>query len=415
MPTTRPPPLAPHAPHLPQGARFNHVVSHAATSHVGLVRANNEDAWRADAGLHLYAVADGMGGHDAGELASATCLAVFFREMADPRAAAAASAFLASPTLAARRGVLDELRRAAACANQALRDEAERLGSNSGLGCTLDAALLLGDRAFVVHAGDGRVYLARSSATIQLTHDHDLRAVLAGEGRLGVSQRGSIHNQLLNAIGMNAEVAVECTFVELVAGDRLVLCTDGVHGMIGDEATIAGLSKKGDARGAADALVSAALSRGGRDNATALVVAILESQVPPRSAGAGTRDLATARSCPLLAGLPEALLLHALTTSVEVELDANKPIPRVVTTDHVAYVVLEGEAEVGGVTMGPSALLYPESLVSTGRGQPRFKAVTPVRALRIRADDFREVCAADSHLAAALYERLARHLATLPR
>jgi PPM family protein phosphatase len=410
MPTTRPPPLAP-----PNGVRFNHRVSHAGTSHVGHVRTNNEDAWRADPATHLYAVADGMGGHDAGEVASATCLRVFFREMADPRAAAAAPVFLASPTLRARRGVLDELRRAAAAANQAVREEAERLGSNSGLGCTLDAALLLGDRAFVLHAGDGRVYLGRSSATIQLTHDHDLRAVLAGEGRLGVSQRGSVHNQLLNAIGMNAEVAVECTFVELVAGDRLVLCTDGVHGMIGDEATIASLAKKGDAGVAANELVKAALARGGRDNATALVVAILESQVPPRSAGAGTRDLATARACPLLAGLPEALVLHALTTSVEVELEADKPIPRVVTTDHVAYIVLEGEAEVNGVAMGPSALLYPESLVSMGRGQPRYKAVTPIRALRVRADDFREVCAADSHVAAALYERLSRHLASLPR
>ncbi len=412
MHSTRPPPLA------PSGVRFNHRVAHAAASHVGHVRANNEDAWRADPATHLYAVADGMGGHDSGEVASALCLQVFFRDMAASRAETAVTGFLASPTLGARRAVLDELRAAASAANHAVRKEAERQGSKAGMGCTLDAALLLGDRAFVLHAGDGRVYLARASTTIQLTHDHDLRAVLAGDGRLGVTQRGAVHNQLLNAIGMNADVAVECTFVELIEGDRLALCSDGVHGMIADEATISTLVKKGEPASAAQALVDAALARGGRDNATALVVAILESQVPPqgsKTAAAGTRDFRTAKSCALLADLPESWVLHALTTSVEVELEADRPIPRIVTTDHVAYIVLEGEAERRGVTLGPGALLYPESLLGTGRGQPTFRAATPVRALRVRADDFREVCAGDSRLAAALYERLARHLASSPR
>ena len=409
MTTTRPPPFA------PDGVRFTHRVAHAAVSHVGHVRTNNEDAWRADPEIHLYAVADGMGGHDAGEVAAALCLRVFFEEVRGLRALTAIMSFLASPTLQARRAVLDELRRAAQSANRAVRAEGERIGTERGLGCTLDAALLLGDRAFVLHVGDGRVYLARSSATIQLTHDHDLRAVLAGEGRLTLSQRGSIHNQLLNAIGMNAEVAVECTFVSLLEGDRLVLCTDGVHEMIGDEGAVSQLAKTGGAVNAAKALVERSARAGGRDNATALVVAVMESVVPRRDATAATRDLRTARSCPLLVDLPDALILHTLTVSVEVEIDADKPVPRIVTQDHVAYIVLEGEAEMRGISLGPSALLYPESLLSTGRGQPRFRAATPLRALRLRADDFREVCAGDSRLAAALYERLARHIASLPR
>ncbi len=176
MTTTRPPPLAPN------GVRFNHRVAHAGASHVGLVRKNNEDAWRADPQAHLYAVADGMGGHDAGEVASSLCLHVFFEQMRDLRATTALTSFVASPSLRARRGVIDELRRAADAANRAVRAEGDRLGVKTGLGCTLDAALLLGDRAFVLHAGDGRVFLARASTTIQLTNDHDLRAMMASEG-----------------------------------------------------------------------------------------------------------------------------------------------------------------------------------------------------------------------------------------
>ena len=411
MPSTRPPPLS------PPGVRFNHRVEHAAASHVGHVRADNEDAWRIDQSIPLFAVADGMGGHDAGEVAATLCLQVFFRCMTDVTANAAMTAFLASPSLRARRGVLDELRRAAQAANKAVRAEGERLDLKAGIGCTLDATLLLGDRAFVLHVGDGRVYLAREPATIQLTHDHDLRAVLAADGRLPVSQRSSIHNQLLNAVGMNPTVDTDCTYVELFEGDRLVLCTDGVHEMIGNEAEIAALAKSGRPSDAAQALIDAALARGGRDNATALVINVLEARssretrVPTGSA----RDLKTVRSCPLLVDLPEAVVLRALTLGVEVEIDAEKTIPRIVTADHVAYVVLEGEVDLGGLRLGPSALLYGESLLRTGRGLPRFRAAKPVRAFRLRADDFREVCATDTRFAAALYERLARHLASLQR
>ncbi|HEY2515309.1 MAG TPA: SpoIIE family protein phosphatase, partial [Polyangiaceae bacterium] len=223
--------------------------------------------------------------------------------------------------------------------------------------------------------------------------------------------------QILNAIGMNPTVDTDCTYVELFDGDRLVLCTDGVHEMIGDEAEIAALAKSGRPSDAAQALVEAALDRGGRDNATALVIAVREARSTREArvpTGSG-RDLKTVRSCPLLVDLPEALVLRTLTLGVEVEIDADKTIPRIVTADHVAYVVLEGEVDLGELRLGPSALLYGESLLRSGRGLPRFHAATPVRAFRLRADDFREVCATDTRFAAALYERLARHLASLQR
>jgi len=291
--------------------------------------------------------------------------------------------------------------------------------AEAGMGCTLDAALLVGNCAFIAHVGDSRVYLARASTLIQLTHDHDLRSVLAAEGRLSPSQRGAFYNQLLSHVGMSSDVAPEFTFVELTKGDRLVLCTDGVHEMLGDEATLAPhVRARGGAGAAAKSLIDAALARGGRDNATALVIEIGDAIMPAHSrktAPETTRDFRTARSCPLLCDLPDAVVLRALTMAVEVEIDEGKSIPRIVTTDHVAYIVLDGEAALKDLALGAGALLYGESLVGMGRGGARFRATSAMRLLRLRADDFREVCATDPRLAAALYERLARHLACAAR
>ena len=400
---------------IPPSARFDHGIEYAGLSHVGHVRANNEDLWRADAELSLFAIADGMGGHQAGEVAAATCLDTFFTEMKSLGAMHATQAFLRAPSIEGRRSIFNVLRRAAECANDAVRAEALKIGAKEGIGCTLDAALLVGDRAFVVHVGDSRVYLARAAATIQLTHDHDLRAVLAAEGRLAPTQRASIYNQLLNAIGLNAALTTDCTLVELAQGDRLVLCTDGVHEMIGGESLIAPFAKKGTPADAAQALIDAALARGGRDNATALVIEVSAPVMPRKETQGAARDFTIARACPLLCDLADALVLRALAMAAEVEIDEGKTIPRVVTTDHVAYIVLDGEAEVNGISLGASALLYAESLLGMGRNAARFRAVSRVRCLRLRADDFGEVCADDPRLAAALYERLARHLATYVR
>jgi serine/threonine protein phosphatase PrpC len=415
-------PESPSVPSVPSArfdsAHFDWGLEYAALSHVGRVRTNNEDVWRADTKVPLFAIADGMGGHEAGEVAAMRCLDAFFAEMRGDEALRTTRAFVSAPSLEGRKGIFALLRRAALRANEVVRTEAKRVASQHGMGSTLDAVLLAADRAFVLHVGDSRVYLSRASATIQLTHDHDLRAVLAAEGRMGPSQRAAMHNQLLNAIGLSSALASDCTLVEVTEGDRIVLCTDGVHEMIGDESLVLTYVKTGRPADAARALIDAALARGGRDNATALIIEIGAPLRPRKVTPGASHDLAAARASPLLCDLPEALVLDALTMAAEVEIDAGKTIPRIVTTDHVAYIVLDGEAERGGVTMASSALLYAESLVGRDgapRGGACFKAKSAVRALRLRADDFREVCASDGRLAAALYERLARHLASSAR
>ena len=391
--------------------RFDFRVECGADSHLGHVRKQNQDAWHADADMGVFVLADGMGGQAAGDVAAK--LAV--RTVSESLSAAATNvvrAYAASPSLEGRRQIFATMRAAAEEAHALVVRETEARPELKGMGATLDVVLFAGDRAFVLHAGDARVYLVRPEVIVQLTNDHDVRAVINLKGSLPPPTRTAVPNRLLNAVGVGGAIVCDFVTFEIASGDRLILCTDGVHQMIMDEAAMA--RRGGAADAAARDLVATALARGGRDNATAIVVDVRESRVPRKAQASASRDLDVALACPLLADLPRAQALRLLAAAVEVEIEGGK-IPRVVTRDRVAYIVLDGEvSRSDGIALGAGAVLYPESLVDARR--PRtFDAASPVRALRIRADDFRELCAGDPRLAALLYERLARHLAHIDR
>jgi serine/threonine protein phosphatase PrpC len=394
--------------------RFNHMVDFAGASHVGRVRTSNEDVWRADPGLGVFLVADGMGGHAAGEVAARLAVDEVGRALRNPASLKVLDTFAETPTLDARRAVFAVLEAAAEGAHQAVRKMAEQNSRQSGMGCTLDAAMLIGTKAFLSHIGDGRSYLARPTTTIQLTQDHTVHGSLVARGLLRPSEPPAVRNLLTNAVGKKGGIHVEEVFVDLAEGDRLLLCTDGVHSELDDESVISELALQGATDDTAIALVNAALARGGKDNATALVVAVgpRRADRTANDAGLSARDTAFAMHSALLAGVPDVLVARALRAAVEVELDVGDPVPRYFTGDRVGYVVLEGRIDSpSGWTLGPSSLVYPESLAGGGKGADLCKAGERTRALRIRADDFREVCASEMRLAAMLYERLAHILA----
>lgn len=393
--------------------RFDHLVEFAGASHAGRVRPTNEDVWRADPGLGLYAVADGMGGHAAGEIAARIAVTQIGAELRTPEALRAMDLFAETPTIEARRALFDVLEAGAERAHAAVLDTASLDAKRRGMGCTLDAALLVGNKAFLVHIGDARTYLVRPTTTIQLTHDHTIHGTLVAKGVMSPSQHpGS--NVLTNAVGRKGNLQVEEVFVELAEGDRLVLCTDGVHGELKEESVISDLALRGTPDDAAIGIVGAALERGGKDNATALVVEIGARRITRAGSDAGlaARDNAFASHSPLFTGVPSELVQRALRAAVEVEFEANQDVPRFFAGDRVGYVVLEGRVDApSGWTLGPSSLVYPESLAGGGKAGALCLSGERTRALRIRADDFREVCAKDTKLAAMLYERLAHTLA----
>jgi hypothetical protein len=282
------------------------------------------------------------------------------------------------------------------------------------MGCTLDLAVLLGEHAFVAHVGDSRVYLARSATTIQLTHDHTLAGALVAKGIASPTRPPAGGHTLTNAIGRKGTVKVDDSSVELTSGDRLALCSDGIYGELKDENLVGRLARQGSTDEGAVALVNGALERGGHDNATALVVEVGQRRLSRGAldGGLAARDASYARHCPLINGLSEDHSNRALSAAVEVQLEAEADLPRFYAEDRVAYIVLEGTVTTPqGWTLGPSGLVYAESLAGGGRGDSICKARTTVRALRIRSDDFREVCASEPALGSVLYERLARTIA----
>ena len=319
------------------------------------------------------------------------------------------SAYVGRPNLKTRRRVLEQLRQAVVSANDAVRADAEQHPARHGMGTTLDVLWLARDHAFVAHVGDSRTYLCRASAMLQLTQDHVQAEALKANGVLRPNCTGRGFPGLTNAIGPRYTVSVDTLYVDIGPGDRLLLCTDGVHGPIRSEADLAGLLRGGTAQQAAQSLVARAVERG-RDNATALVVEIGDCLVrrDSQDRGLAADDVERASASALLCGLERPLVLAALAAAVEVELRAGTTVPRVVANDLVAYIVLDGVVRGPAVRIvGTGALIYAESLAGVWSDSELLLVERRARLLRVRADDFEEVCRENPILGVELYRRIA--------
>lgn len=228
-----------------------------ALTHTGLIRPDNEDAFLVDAEKGILAVADGMGGHQAGEVAS----------------------FLALKALAEKlkEGVADDplakLQAAVRFANEVVYRSACLRPEFSGMGTTLTVAWVVGSQAFLAHVGDSRAYLFRDGHLEALTHDHSYVGELVRSGGL-TAEEARFHphrNILTRALGTEADVIVDTRVVELRTGDLLLLCTDGLLEVVKDEEIAEVLTLNKGLKKAVQSLVELALERGGPDNVTVVL------------------------------------------------------------------------------------------------------------------------------------------------
>ncbi len=234
-----------------------------AATDVGRVRANNQDQLLVTAELELFAVADGMGGHAAGEVASLT----------------AVEALKASYQV---KGGTEGLVAAAHQANRSIFERARADPDLHGMGTTLVAVALVNeddeDRLAVVNVGDSRVYLLRDGQLEQLTTDHSLVQELVDDGQL-TEQEATVHPQrhvLTRALGVDSEVNVDLLQVLPLKGDRLLLCSDGLSRELSDPQVASILRRLADPDDAARELVAAARNRGGNDNITVVIVDVVD-------------------------------------------------------------------------------------------------------------------------------------------
>jgi protein phosphatase len=261
---TQPPeaPAAAEQDSAPPAAQPLRYTWHGLTDR-GRVRPRNEDSYSCVTFKEwsLFVVADGMGGHDAGEVASRIAVETVCREI-DGGMKERGHALI---------GLIEH---AVQQANSRVHGEGARTGSN--MGTTLCLALLIGDTAYVANVGDSRVYWAADGALTQISQDHSLVASLVSAGEL--TKEGARNhprsNVLYRTVGRPEPIAVDTFQVALKSGGTLVLCTDGLWGEVGDEEIAQALAAHADPRSAGEALVELANGHGGRDNITAVVVRI---------------------------------------------------------------------------------------------------------------------------------------------
>ena len=363
----------------------------------------------------MFAVADGMGGHLAGEVAAKLAVEQVKLGLSGRGAQRALEAYVASADLNARRRVFAELKRAVERANAFIRADAEQNPEHRGMGTTLDVVWFARDHAFIAHAGDGRVYLARQRAVLQLTTDHT-GAERVQDRRLR-TRRWRRHKVRASPTrwASTSVVTVDMLFVDVSRGDRLLICSDGVYAQIEGESELSELLRSGVRRCTRPENLIAHAARHGRDNATAIVIEIGDRFVKRKDhdRGLNAADLERARQSPLLVDLPLSFALTALSAAVEIEVGEGQGVPRAIANDLVSYIVLDGVVRYPDERrVGAGALLYAESLVGVlGQGEAPVCEQT-TRLLRVRADDFAEICS-DPQLGTELYRRLAMHLARL--
>lgn len=232
-----------------------------ARSDIGRARERNEDAYLVKE--PLFAVADGMGGHRGGDVASSLALEILGAgEEGEER----------QPVL---------LTSGIKKANQRVLERAEADRDLRGMGTTLTAIVAEDARAHVAHVGDSRAYLLREgNALQQLTEDHTLVQRMVREGRLSPEEAGT-HPQrsvLTRALGVEEEIAVDELTLDVHAGDRLLLCTDGLTSMVGRDRIQQILEGERDPQAACDRLIDAANRAGGEDNITVIVLDFLKDE-----------------------------------------------------------------------------------------------------------------------------------------
>ena len=222
---------------------------------VGKVRANNQDAPIVSEKLRLYGVADGMGGHKGGEVASTSARDDLLRELEGK-----------TPSVAALSGAIEEV-------NRQIYHQQEHDDALTGMGTTLSVLWMSDNFVYIGHVGDSRVYLLRDGEFKQMTLDHSLVEQLVREGVLTEeeAQNHPMRNIITRAIGTDESVEVDVVVEERRKGDLWLACSDGLHGLVDDRQMRDALRQYAPEK-AADVLLQAALDAGGRDNVTLVIV-----------------------------------------------------------------------------------------------------------------------------------------------
>jgi protein phosphatase len=263
------------------------TVDFALKTHPGLVRPLNEDAVGAEPDVSLFLLADGLGGYNAGEIASTMAVSTLLAELTGALQEAQEAGQPFDPRRTLIEGLVDM--------NQSIFRAALNSAAFEGMATTLVVAWLLGDRLWVAHTGDSRLYRLRAGELVQITRDHSFSQELLDAGMVTEEEVRLLpaKNLVTRALGAGADIEPEVHDYDVASGDVLLLCSDGLTEMVGPY-EIAGLMNAclPDLPEVARRLVDMANEAGGRDNTSVVLVRVVEQELSGDAAAAPAAEAA---------------------------------------------------------------------------------------------------------------------------
>ncbi len=386
-------------------------LSFWAASDVGRKREHNEDNFLVDRRLSLFVVADGMGGHASGEVASQIAVTEF-RNAVEARRDLL-DAYVRRQEGVTTQDVLAVLEHAVQMAGLAIFERGQNEPDKRGMGTTLSALLLLGERGFIAHVGDSRVYMVRQGETVQLTEDHSLVNELIRHGKvtretLANSPYASYKNAVTRALGVYETVQVDTIDLEILPGDQFLLCSDGLHSHL-EEKDVAQFLSTDHVTAIPQKLIDHANRGGGQDNITAVVLRIHTDATDP--AGARTHELnrkvEVLKQMPLFRHLTYKEILRILSVTQVTDYAAGDEVIREGEPGHELYILLKGKLRLHKegtfiTNLGPGAHLGEMALVDKGPRSLSATAEERTRALVLRRRDFNDIIRNEPRLSVKL-------------
>jgi len=379
--------------------RLSDSIRFYAATDVGKVRDHNEDNFLVDKKLGLFMVADGMGGHAAGEVASAIAVRTVHEEI--KREKELLDDYETGATGASKvttKDIIALVEHAVQRACSKIHEESTNDTNKRGMGTTLSAIVIVGHQGFIAHVGDSRIYLARNGHIQQVTEDHTVFNELIKRGKLTREQIEKVQqkNAITRAVGVYERVEVDTLVMELIAGDTLMLASDGLHGYLETPDELAGpLGLPGDA--SVKALIELANGRGGKDNITSIVVRVgEEGTVDAERAKRLAQKRDVLAHMPLFSRLTERELLRVMQAVEVREYQDGDLVIREGDKGDELFIVLDGKVRVSRgeqtlLDLGPGEHVGEMALIRSVPRSASVHALGPAELIAIRRQDFFEI------------------------